>query len=417
MGSRQSEHSSIKSNIKWICDEVLKNRLLHNPYILYQILLAYLAIVNVYFCMELHQFFKNLKVVELANVLAGPSVGMFLAELGAKVIKVENKITDGDVTRHWKLPQEDKDQPWSAYYHSVNWNKETHLLNLKDKQDHKEVLAWIKEADIVITNFKPGSATKVGMDYSSLSQLNSRLIYANITAYDEHDPSPGFDVIIQAETGWMFMNGEPDGPPVKMPVALMDILAAHQLKEGILLALLNREQTGKGCQVNVSLFDTGIASLANQASNWLNLEVVPQRIGSRHPNISPYGDVFFTKDKQAVIVAPGTEKQFFGLCECLELKHLNNDERFSSNAKRLAHRDELYQLLAAACSEFTASELLVNCKNKGVPLAPIRNMQEVFEIPAARRLILEEPLPDGSTSKRVKSVIFKIKSHEDHLTP
>ena len=365
-------------------------------------------IVYKYLFMQLNTFFKDLKVIELASVLAGPSVGMFFAELGAKVIKVENKITGGDVTRKWKLPQEDKKQPLSAYYHSINWNKESHLLDLQNETDNKQVVDWIKEADIVISNFKSGSAEKIGMDYQRLAQINPRMIYAEINAYGKNNPKPGFDVVIQAETGWIFMNGEADGLPVKLPVALMDVLAAHQLKEGILLALLHRYQTGKGCEVSVSLFDSGLASLVNQASNYLNAGIIPQRMGSRHPNIAPYGDIFYTKDNKAIIVAPGTEKQFHGLCDCLNIPELKTDERFLTNALRLSNRPALYDLLKDKFYQVKAKGFLLSCQERGVPVAPIQNLEEVFALPEAQDLILEETLSDGTVSKRVKSAVFKI---------
>ena len=161
--------------------------------------------------MDNHHIFKDLIIVELASVLAGPTVGMFFAELGAKVIKIENKSTGGDVTRRWKLPTEDPNDEYSAYYHSINWGKEKLILDLGESEDRDQVVSWIKKADIVISNFKANSAQKLGMDYESLKNYNPRLIYAAITAYGDDNPAPGFDVMIQAETGWIFMNGEPTG--------------------------------------------------------------------------------------------------------------------------------------------------------------------------------------------------------------
>ncbi|MBI1225002.1 MAG: CoA transferase [Bacteroidetes bacterium] len=353
--------------------------------------------------------FQGLKVIELASVLAGPAVGMFFAELGADVLKVENQTTGGDTTRHWKMPSEDRNAPDSAYFHSVNWGKRHVFLNLAQTPDREQLLAWLKEADVVIANFKKGGAEKLGLNFGSLSQLNPRLIYASISAYGEDDLRPGFDVAIQAETGWMHMNGEPDGLPTKMPVALMDLLAAHQLKEGILVALLQREKTGKGGEVTVSLFDTGVASLANQAANWLNLAHLPQRMGSRHPNIAPYGEVFYTKDNKPLIVSTGTEQQFRALCFLLGTAQLAEDERFVTNALRLKNRDELAEKLQTAFKNFVAAEILEQCHAAQVPVAPIRNLLEVFDLPASQDLILEEKTPNGRTSKRVKSVVFKLK--------
>lgn len=359
--------------------------------------------------MEQSVFFQNLRVVELASVLAGPAVGMFFAELGAQVIKVENRQTGGDTTRHWKLPQENPRSPFSAYFHSVNWGKTSLFLDFTQADDHRRLLDLLADADLVICNFKAGSAQKQGLDYPTLSALNPRLIYASINAYGENDPRPGFDVVIQAETGWIFMNGEPDGSPCKMPVALMDLLAAHQLKEGILCALLRRQQTGEGCEVTVSLFDAGISSLANQAANYLNLGVVPQRMGSRHPNIAPYGEVFFTQDDKPLILSPGTERHFQDLCECLDLPQVPQDARFQTNALRLTHRDVLNDLLEPAFSRLSADEILRRCEERKVPVAPIRNLQEVFEMAATKDLILEEELPDGEVSKRVKTAVFKLR--------
>ena len=351
--------------------------------------------------------FKNLVVVELASVLAGPAVGMFFAELGAKVIKIENSRTSGDVTRAWKLPQEDNNQPLSAYYHSINWNKETHLLNLTAPKERAKVLELLTNADILIGNFKAGSAQKMGMDYETLSKKFPKLIYAEINAYGENNPKPGFDAMIQAETGWIYMNGEPTGNPVKMPVALMDVLAGHQLKEGILIALLQRAQTEKGCKVSVSLFDTGVASLTNQASNWLNVGVLPERKGSQHPNIAPYGDIFYTKDECAVILGTGTQKQFERLCHLLQL-NIITDPRFITNTLRVAHRAALNQFLTVAIGALDFNDFYERCLKQGVTIAPVNNMKAVFDLPAAQELILEEAHQDGTVSKRVRTAIFKI---------
>jgi crotonobetainyl-CoA:carnitine CoA-transferase CaiB-like acyl-CoA transferase len=356
-----------------------------------------------------HQIFQGLKVIELSSVLAGPAVGMFFAELGAEVIKVENKTTGGDTTRHWKMPSEDPANPDSAYFYSVNWGKQHVFLDLTQAADRQQLMHWLKDADVVISNFKKGGAAKLGLDCVSLAQWNPRLIYASISAYGEDDLRPGFDVAIQAETGWMHMNGESGGPPVKMPVALMDLLAAHQLKEGILVALLQRERTGRGCEVTVSLFDAGVASLANQATNWLNLGHLPQRLGSRHPNIAPYGEVFKTQDEKMLIVSAGTEQQFRALCHLLDASQIAENEYFATNALRLENRDELAAQLQAAFRCFDSQTILERCHAAQVPVAPIRNLQEVFDLPAAQDLVLEEVTKSGSVSKRVRTAVFKIK--------
>ncbi len=358
------------------------------------------------------KLFNNLKIVELASVLAGPAVGQFFAELGATIIKIENKKTGGDVTRKWRLPKEDKLKPASAYFHSVNWGKECIFLDLKAAEDHQLAMDYIQTADVVIANFKMGSAKPLGMDYESLSALNPRLIYANLTAYGEDNPSPGFDVLLQAETGFLYMNGAPNQPSVKMPVALIDLLAAHQLKEAILIALWQRDETGKGDFITVSLAEAAIASLANQASNWLNEGYIPQKMGTQHPNIAPYGEIFKTKDNKEIILAIGTEKQFVELCNCLNAGELGEDERFVTNAKRVVHRTALQEVLAPLFLQTDQATLLARFRTSKVPAGVIRNMQEVFEWSIAQGMVLES-VKNGVVSKRVKTVAFSLRSSDE----
>ncbi|MEM7372271.1 MAG: CoA transferase [Bacteroidota bacterium] len=358
--------------------------------------------------MDTRQLFAELTVVELASVLAGPAVGMFFAELGAKVIKIENKRTGGDTTRKWKLPEENPQTPYSVYYHSVNWQKESIFLDLGKKEDYDSLISIVKTADILISNYKADSGRRLGVDYETLAAKNPALIYGQISAYGSDNPKPGFDVVIQAETAWISMNGEPNRTPVKLPVALMDLLTAHQLKEGILVALIQRTRTGRGCKVSASLFDSAVASLANQAANWLNLGKIPQPMGSQHPNIAPYGDTFATKDGRWVITSAGTPKQYEGLLACLELENLKEDQRFASNALRLQHREALNVHLSEAFARFESADLLERCHQQGVPVAPIQDMQELFERQEAQALVLEERMADGYLSKRVKTVVFEL---------
>jgi len=253
---------------------------------------------------------EGLKVLELASVLAGPSVGMFFAELGATVIKIENITTQGDVTRKWKLAKENPNTDISGYFSCVNWGKYSFAVNLLEKEGLDIIYKLTAECDIVLVSYKPGDAEKLKVDYPTLKQYNQALIYSHITGYGLKNSRAGFDAIIQAESGFTYMNGNPGGPPTKMPVALMDVLAAHHLKEAILLALLYRERTGKGQYIEASLFKAGIASLANQATNWLVGKTIPERIGSDHPNIVPYGTIFKTSDNKEIVLAAGTDKQF-----------------------------------------------------------------------------------------------------------
>lgn len=357
----------------------------------------------------LNTFFKDLKVIELASVLAGPAVGLFFAELGAQVLKVENKKTGGDVTRNWRLPKESKTAAVSAYYCSINWNKEVLFLDLKNAEDQAKVYKLIQEADIVISNFKAGAAEKLGMDYALLKQKNPRLIYAQLTGFGEGINRPAFDVVLQAEAGFLYMCGEPDRPPVKMPVALIDLLAAHQLKEAILIAIIHRYKTGKGSYVTTSLLEAAVASLANQATNWLMNQHIPQAMGTMHPNIAPYGDVFYTKDKKPIILAVGTERQWRQLCLSLGQTNLMEHEHFKTNQLRVKNRIALKKQLMPFIEQEERALLLAKLHQNGVPVGSIRTMEEVFELPTAQDMVLEEISSDGLLTKRVKTVAFQMK--------
>lgn len=356
---------------------------------------------------SLNTVFKDLKVVELASVLAGPAVGMFFAELGADVIKIENRSNGGDMTRNWKLPSEAKETKVSAYFSSVNYNKRYISKNLVLEEERKEVYEIIKSADIVIANFKQGSDKKLGMDYTTLSKMNPGLIYANIEGFSSNPKKVAFDMVLQAETGFMGMNGYPDQLPAKLPVALIDILAAHQLKEAILIALLKRERSNKGCRVSVSLEEASLSSLANQASNYLMEDFVPQRIGSLHPNIAPYGEIFNTKDGKQVVVAIGTDNQFKSLCTILQLEELSDDKRFLKNTDRVQNRLVLKPLLEHSFSSIDSDRLLILCENAYIPIGEIKNMKQVMENPIAKDMILEEEI-EGKKTKRLRTVAFHI---------
>lgn len=351
---------------------------------------------------------NHLKIVEIASVLAGPSVGMFFAELGAQVTKIENKKTGGDVTRSWKLPGESATASVSAYYCAVNWHKKSVLLDFTDKDDYAQLIAIIKEADVVIANFKKGDAEKFGLDYPSLKRINPSLIYGEITGFGSHSDRLAYDLILQAESGFMSMNGTAASGPVKMPVALIDVLAGHQLRSGIMLALYERDAQQKGgAHVQVSLYDAAVAALANQATNWLMEKHIPQRLGSQHPNIAPYGELFETKDKVVVTFAIGSNKQFKQLCEVLDLDRLLQDPRFQQNSNRVKNREELKSLLQSAVQVLKADELLEVLHLNQVPAAAIKNLKEVFDTPAAKDLILSEEM-EGRQTKRVQSTVFRI---------
>jgi crotonobetainyl-CoA:carnitine CoA-transferase CaiB-like acyl-CoA transferase len=333
--------------------------------------------------------FKDLKVIELAGVLAGPSVGYFFAELGAKVVKVENPKTYGDVTRSWKLKTEDPKDTGSAYFWSVNAFKDFISLDISVPSQLKKLYEMVNDADIIITNFKKGDEEKLKVDYSTLSKINPKLIYASINGFGSDSPRSAYDLILQAESGFMFMNGEPNSRPVKMPVALIDLLAGHQLKEAILIALIRLYKENKGSHVSVSLFDSAIASLANQATNWLIGEQLPKAMGSLHPNIAPYGELFDTKDNHQVTFAIGSNKQFKQLCDMIQFPTLATDPKYATNQLRVTNRTQLYHVIYNYIKQFNFKDLYNLCIEKEIPVGKIRNLKEVFELPEARVMLKE----------------------------
>ena len=354
---------------------------------------------------------SDIKVLELANVLAGPSVGAMFAELGATVIKLENPQTKGDVTRSWKLSTEEADTDISAYFSCVNWGKKSLALDLSQVEGLNILYQIIPHFDIVLVSYKPGDAEKLGVDYVRLQQLNPKLIYGHITGYGLHNPRSGYDAIIQAEAGFTFINGEKGGKPTKMPVAFMDILAAHQLKEAILIALLQRYKTGKGTYIDVSLLKSGIVSLANQAANWLVATHIPQAMGSDHPTIVPYGTVFETADNKPIVLAVGTDAQFRSLCETLKDSTLSLDERYATNFSRVQNRESLQMILRGLVGKINREELLMELHKRKVPAAGVLNMQEVFEQEEAQSLLLEGKTTHGNQLKGLRSVAFNMKDN------
>lgn len=347
--------------------------------------------------------FKDLVVIDLSTVLAGPSVGMFFAELGAEVIKVEHP-KHPDVTRSWKLPVEAPDAEVSAYFSSINYKKEYVKLDLTKDSDREKLFQMLHQADILLTNFKRSDYNKFELD--QIHNMFPRLIHGRISGYGTDSDRVAYDLILQAESGFMSMNGTPESGPVKMPVALIDVLAAHHLKEGILCKLIEREKSGKGGDVTVSLIDAAISSLVNQASNYLMTGKVPERIGSLHPNIAPYGEIFKTKDDRLITFAIGSDQHFLKLCIAVGFPNLPSDERFSSNQSRVIHRKELFYLLESGVSVFNCDELLNLLHEQNVPAGEIKSIDRVFEDAHAQSLVREERI-SGIDTKRVTGIAFK----------
>jgi crotonobetainyl-CoA:carnitine CoA-transferase CaiB-like acyl-CoA transferase len=350
---------------------------------------------------------SGLKVIDISTVLAGPSVGSFFAELGAEVIKIEHP-KNADVTRSWKLSSENSDSTISNYFASVNTGKSYMKLDLLNAEDSLKLIVLLKSADLLISNFKKGDAKKFGLENDSLKELNPLLIHGKITGYGAESDRVAYDLILQAESGFMSMNGQSDSPPTKMPVALIDVLAAHHLKQGFLLALLNREKTNKGSFFEVSLYEAALSSLMNQASNYLMSNHVPERIGSLHPNIAPYGEIFKCKDEIELTFAIGSNKHFSLLCQLLSLSQLIRNVLFETNQSRVTNRQELFKVIQSEISNLDAQTILDYCMENHIPAGRIKNLKEVFDDEQSKSMIIKEVI-DGQITKKIKSSAIRWK--------
>lgn len=348
---------------------------------------------------------SKLKIIDASTVLAGPSVSMFFAELGAEVIKIENPAIP-DVTRSWKLESEDKNASVSAYFASINYKKNYVSLNLKSEKDRTEMIEMLRYADIFLTNFKKGDAEKFNLTDEKLQEINPNLIHGKISGFGLDSDRVAYDLILQAETGFMSMNGNPNSEPTKMPVAFIDVLAAHQLKEGILLALYERTFTSKGKTVHVSLYDAAVCSLVNQASGFLMEGKIPQRIGSLHPTIAPYGEIFTTSDQKQITFAIGSDTHFIKLCHYLGIEELVDHPDFCTNQQRVIHRNELAKFIQERISILEGDAVLEWMHTHFVPCGKIQNLAEVFENEQAKSFIRTEEI-DGIPTARVSSIAFK----------
>jgi len=318
----------------------------------------------------------GLKVVELARILAGPWCGQLLADLGAEVIKVERPGT-GDDTRAWGPPFAADGS--AAYFHACNRGKRSVAIDLESADGQAQVRELVRDADILIENFKVGGLAKYGLDHASLAALNPRLIYCSITGFGQDGPyahRAGYDFVIQAMGGIMALTGEPDGPPQRVGVAFADIFTGVYASTAILAALRCREATGLGCHIDMALLDVQVGVLANQAMNYLIGGEAPPRIGNAHPNIVPYR-AFPTLDGE-IIVAVGNDGQFARL---LALLGLPEEERFATNAKRVRHRAELDALLGERIAQRHRDALLAALEAAGIPAGPVNDLATVFADP------------------------------------
>lgn len=328
----------------------------------------------------------GLKVLELARVLAGPFAGQILADLGADVIKVESP--EGDGTRLWGPPWVEREGPdgklhrEAAYYHACNRGKRSIVADFKVEADLERVKSLAKNADVLVENFKTGSLDKFGLDYLSLKAINPRLVYCSITGFGHDGPrahEAGYDFVAQAMSGYMALTGEPAGRPVKMGISISDLSTGVWAVNGIQAALLMRERTGRGQHVDMSLLDSSIALLSNQATYYFTTGENPPRMGNAHAQVSAYG-IFPTRDGP-VVLAPANDNLFRKLLKLLRRDDLLDDKRFASNEGRLEFRAEIDAIIAEETAALDREELLGRCHDAGVPAGPIYNLDEVFADP------------------------------------
>ena len=330
-----------------------------------------------------HRLLDGIRVLDLSRIIAGPFCSQILGDMGADVIKVEQPGS-GDETRTWGPPFANGE---AVYFFCVNRNKRSLTLNLKDPRGQAIFRALVRRSDVLLENFKPGTLAKLGLDYEALRSENPQLIYCAISGFGRTGPYAdrgGFDVIAQAVGGLMGITGEPDGPPVKVGVAMTDIATALYAHGAILAALYAREQTGVGQRIDTSLLETQLAALINIASSYLNGGVLPQKWGTAHTNIVPY-QAFRTKDGY-LIVGGATDRLWMKLCEALELPDLAQDPAYATNEQRVRHRAEIVRRLEERLGTKTRKEWEAILAPTGVPCGAINRMDEVFADPQVEHL-------------------------------
>jgi glutaryl-CoA transferase len=346
----------------------------------------------------------GLRVLDLSRVLAGPWASQLLADLGADVVKIE-RPGSGDDTRAWGPPWlKDGDgqaTSESAYYLSANRNKRSLTVDLSHPDGQRLVRSLAVEADVLIENFKLGGLQQYGLDYASLKAANPRMIYCSITGFGQtgpYAPRAGYDFLIQGMGGLMSLTGRPDGSPgegpLKVGVALTDVMTGLYATIAVLAALAYRERTGEGQYIDLALLDVQIACLANQAANYLVGGVVPTRMGNAHPNIVPYQD-FPTSDGHMIITV-GNDGQFASFCAALGRPEWALLERFATNPQRVRYREELIGLIREVTPGKTTDEWIAVMEAVGVPCGPINSLDRVFADPQVQargiRVEMEHPL-------------------------
>ena len=323
---------------------------------------------------------SDITVLDMSRILAGPFGTQILADLGATVWKIESPW--GDDTRSWGPPFVDTE---SAYYLSANRGKKSLIVNLRDERGQDIIRSLAQRADILLENFRVGNLARYGLDYESVSKINPRIIYASVTGFGQTGPraaEPGYDAALQGMTGIMSVTGEADGRPTKVGVAWVDILTGLNSTIGMLAALHERTLSGKGQHVDVSLFDVGIASMANLAQSFLATNEAPGRIGNAHPQVVPYQD--FEASDGFFMLAANNDDQFRRLCDVVGLPELPDDDRFVDNAARVAHRELLASMLNDKIRQNTRAHWLGALQEAGITVTSINTIADALDDPQAK---------------------------------
>ncbi|MEQ1580347.1 MAG: CaiB/BaiF CoA-transferase family protein [Steroidobacteraceae bacterium] len=369
----------------------------------------------------------GLRVLDLSRVLAGPWCSQMLADLGADVVKVERPLT-GDETRAWGPPWLKHDDGTtsgeSAYFLGTNRNKRSLTVDLAHPEGQRLIRTLATQADVVLENFKTGGLKQYGLDYATLAALNPRLIYCSITGFGQTGPYAerlGYDFLVQGMGGLMSLTGVPDGQPgggpMKVGVALTDVMTGLHATIAVLAALQRRHVSCVGQHIDLALLDVQVAALANQAANFLVAGQVPKRMGNAHPSIVPYQD-FPTADGY-MIIAVGNDSQFTSLCGALGFPQWSGDERFATNPARVRHRDELIALIRAVTSTRTTAAWLERMEEAKVPCGPVNTLDQVFADPQvrARGLRIEMTHPAASAVPLVANPIRLSESPVSYRLP
>lgn len=344
----------------------------------------------------------GIKVLDLTRIMAGPWSTMALSDLGAEVWKIES--LEGDDTRSWMPPAI---AGISTYYLSANRNKQSLAVDLRKPEGRQLVLDLAAQADVVVENFLPASLKRLGLDYETLAAVNPRLVHCSITGYGRGNPMenrPGYDFIVQAESGFMSITGEKDGEPMRLGVAFIDLVTGMNAVQGILAALFEREKSGLGQSIDIALSDSAMHFLANIASGYLNTGKVPQRYGNAHASIVPY-QLFDTADG-SIALAVGNDEQYRRLClEVLQRPDLYDDPRFMQNKGRTEHRAVLIPLLQAVFKAWPSEVLIDALRAQAIPVGEVKNVAQALESETARhrQLVISAEHPVAGEVRMVRS--------------